>query len=86
MNATQIPPDNQYPIIFNIGGQEVCVLSPVVTRLTINVPWSCSHEPTLNEKKFVMRTTESIVRYMENEGLITHPGVGLMVMTKHPQP
>jgi hypothetical protein len=71
------------PHTFKVAGYEVCMLSPVVARITIDVPWTRDHIPDIEEKAEVFRISEWIIRYLLGQDLIGGPGVGVLVMTNH---
>jgi len=70
---------------FLIRGQEVCLLSPTIARVTIQCPFPATNHPTEEQKTFVMRNTQSVVNYMLTEGIMSKTGVGIMVLTNHPK-
>lgn len=71
---------------FTVRGHVVTLLSPVTARITIRCPFPRTNAPTLEQKQFVMGHTQSVVNYLVQEGILSPMGgVGIMVLTVHPE-
>lgn len=73
------------PMTFMVNGHYVHLSNPVNAKLAINVPWDRHCEMDEDQRKFVIRTSEVIIRYMISEGIVGGNGIGFQVILKYPQ-
>jgi hypothetical protein len=83
------------PQIFTIhshyAGQvhEAMLTSPITAKVAIFCPWppvANAEEMSIDQRAYIMETSQSVTRYLINEGILdsSQGGVGVVIFTKHP--
>lgn len=71
---------------FLVHGHKVILFSPAFAQVIIKCSFARSCAASEEQKEFVLNQTQSVVTYLLTEGILPRgEGLGIMVLTSHPQ-
>lgn len=74
------------PPSFKVHGHDVTILDDFHVQVIIHCNWVLTQEITWEQKTFVTKQTEKVIKYLWNEGLVdNNKKLGVFVETRHSQ-
>jgi hypothetical protein len=67
---------------FRVGIFRICMLTPVLGQIVVEVPWQRGHEPNDEEQLAIQKQVQWLLNYLSEQGLTGGSGIGYEV---HPQ-